>query len=304
VRTHVREITDYLEGQDVLFPNAIILALPSTVKFTRSRGPHVSDGLAEAGTLEIPVPFNGRKPAWIVDGQQRALALARCSNPQLPVPITAFVADDVGLQRDQFVRINNTRPLPRGLVTELLPAITTPLPERMSARKVPSALCDALATDPGSPLRGLIRRPSTPAGAAGTAVITDTAVVDMVQARLSTGCLLRYRNLATDEIDVVSVWALLVSYWAAVRVVFPEAWGLPPTQSRLMHGVGIKALGRLSRPLTDACDRGRVRGYGHAPRSPSNMPCGGGSARRSASVRAVKPPPALSPGIHDPSSPR
>jgi DGQHR domain-containing protein len=244
VRTHVREITEYLEGEDVLFPNALILALPSTVKFTRSRGPRVSDGLAEAGTLEIPLPKE-RRPAWIVDGQQRALALSNSSNADLPVPITAFIADDLDLQRDQFVRINNTRALPPGLVTELLPGIVAPLPERLAARKVPSALCDALGNAPGSPLHGLIRRPSTPRNQFRSAVITDTAIVDMVQARLSTGCLLRYRNLATDDIDVVSVWTILVSYWGAVKTVFPDAWGLPPTESRLMHGVGIKALGRL-----------------------------------------------------------
>jgi hypothetical protein len=48
------------------------------VRFHQSRGPAVDDGLAAAGTLEIPLP-NGRqnKPAWIVDGQQRAVALSK-----------------------------------------------------------------------------------------------------------------------------------------------------------------------------------------------------------------------------------
>jgi hypothetical protein len=50
------------------------------------------------------------------------------------------------------------------------------------------------------------------------------------------------------------VWTLLVSYWSAVRAVFPEAWGLPPTQSRLMHGVGIKALGRLMDDVMHGAD--------------------------------------------------
>ncbi len=34
-------------------------------------------------------------------------------------------------------------------------------------------------------------------------------------------------------------------YWSAVRVAFPEAWGRPPTESRLMHSVGIRAMGAL-----------------------------------------------------------
>jgi DGQHR domain-containing protein len=245
VRSHVRDIVEYLEGEVVLFPNAIILALSSSVRFTRSRGPNVSDGLAEAGTLAIPMGASGRKPGWIVDGQQRALALSRCSNPELPVPVTAFIADEVGLQRDQFVRINNTRPLPRGLVTELLPDIAAPLPDRLAVRRVPSALCDGLNIDPRSPFSGLIRRPSSPRGPSGGAVVADTSVVDMIKDRLAVGCLFPYQDPATEEIDLPSVWTLLVSYWSAVRQTFPNAWGESPTKSRLMHGVGIRSVGRL-----------------------------------------------------------
>ena len=38
----------------MIFPNPIIMALPSTVRFTCSRGPNVNDGFAASGTLEIP----------------------------------------------------------------------------------------------------------------------------------------------------------------------------------------------------------------------------------------------------------
>src|SRR3954453_11468513 len=70
VRQHVTGILEYVDGDFPLFPNAIILALPSTVRFTRSRGPNVSDGLASAGTLEIPIgASSGLETAWIVDGQ-------------------------------------------------------------------------------------------------------------------------------------------------------------------------------------------------------------------------------------------
>ena len=37
----------------------------------------------------------------------------------------------------------------------------------------------------------------------------------------------------------------LVLYWSAVRDTFPEAWGKPPTESRLMHSAGIRAMGAL-----------------------------------------------------------
>ena len=140
VKRHIENIVDYLNQDDILFPNSIILALSSRVKFRQSRGPSVGDGLALSGTLEIPRP-NGsnNKPAWIVDGQQRALALAKCKRKELPIPVNAFVADEVDLQRDQFLRVNSSKPLPRGLITELLPEVTTTLPANLSAKRMPSA---------------------------------------------------------------------------------------------------------------------------------------------------------------------
>ena len=261
VRKHVQEITEYLDGDSVLFPNPIIIALPSTVSFSCSRGPGNDDICAVAGTLKIPLPNgNGRKPGWIVDGQQRALALSRSRRQDFPVPVNAFVADSVELQRDQFLRINNTRPLPRGLVTELLPEIDTPLPPRLSLRQTPAALCDLLNRDAESPFFGLIRRPSGGKEQRGKAVITDTIITDMLYESLTTpsGCLFPYRNPSNGETDFAGLWKALLMYWAAVRDTFPDAWGKPPTQSRLMHGTGIRAMGRLMDRLMAAIDLGHV----------------------------------------------
>lgn len=248
VRRHVQEIVDYLNGSDAIFPNPIILALSSRARFHSSRGPGASDGLATSGTLTIPLPARGKpKPAWIVDGQQRALALARTQRKDFPVPVTAFIADTVKLQRDQFLRINNTRPLPRGLVTELLPEVDSPLPPRLAIRRAPSALCDVLNTEKASPLQGLIKRASTTRQQAPNAVITDTVVVEMIQESLTSpsGCLFPYRDLSRNETDFDGILNALFIYWAAVRDVFPEAWGRPASKSRLMHGAGIRAMGRL-----------------------------------------------------------
>jgi DGQHR domain-containing protein len=248
VRGHIQEITDYLDSDQPLFPNPIIMALPSSVRFTCSRGPNVSDGIAASGTLEIPLPCGSvRKPGWIVDGQQRAYALAASRRQDFPVPVNAFVADSVDVQRDQFLRINNTKPLPRGLVTELLPKISTPLPPRLSVRKLPSALCDLLNTRDESPFQGLIRRPSADSGGRKAAIVTDTGLVEATKESLTSpsGCLFPYRNLSTSETDLDGIWAALVLYWTAVKDTFPDAWGKPPGQSRLMHGAGIRAMGRL-----------------------------------------------------------
>ena len=248
VRQHVAEIVDYLNSDQPLFPNSLILALSSDVKFIRSRGPQVDDGLSTAGTVEFQVPRDGdRKPAWIVDGQQRALAISLSKRKDLPVAISAFVADKVEMQRDQFIRINNTKPLPKGLISELLPDVDSLLPPRLAAKKLPSALCDVLATHPQSPFVGLIRRTSMAAKEKEKTVITDTSLLKMLEESLTnfSGCLFPYRNLATGETDTDTILKILFAYWSAVRDVFPEAWGRPPTQSRLMHGAGIRAMGRL-----------------------------------------------------------
>jgi DGQHR domain-containing protein len=247
VRQHIQEITEYLDGDEVIFPNPIILALSSEVRFVRSRGPNVSDGSAEAGTLELPLPNgNGRKPGWIVDGQQRAFALAKSRRRDFAVPVNAFVADSVEVQRDQFIRVNNTRPLPRGLVTELLPTARTPLPARLALTKTPAALCDLLNRDDDSPFRGLIRRASTAAADRRQAVITDTSVVQMLKESLTpSGSLFPYRNMTSGETDFDGLWGALLLYWTAVKETFPDAWGKPPERSRLSHGAGIRAMGRL-----------------------------------------------------------
>jgi DGQHR domain-containing protein len=248
VRRHINNIVEYLNGGRVLFPNSIILALSAKIRFVEARGPKVDAGLAAVGTIEIPLPRDGDpKPAWIVDGQQRAIALSRLKDQGLPVPVNAFVAENLELQREQFLRINSAKPLPRGLITELLPAISGALPASMAARRVPSALCDLLNQDPESPFRGLIRRASAGSAERKTNVVSDTAVVSMLAESLNSpsGCLFPYRNMATGETDFPAIRRLLLVYWCAVTAVCPEAWGLPPTRSRLMHGAGIQSMGRL-----------------------------------------------------------
>lgn len=248
-KKHVKQIQDYLDSADVLFPNGLILALPPEVRFRSSRGPATSDGLVISGTLDIPMGEgpDGPRPAWIVDGQQRSLALSRTKNRRLPVPIAGFVADTLELQREQFLRVNTVQPLPANLVTELLPEITRVPSGRMPTRKLPSALVDMLNQDPLSPFAGMIKRASTTDEAKKTAIVTDTGLVEALKESLESpsGVLFPYRNIATGTTDTEGIRDVLITYWSAVRNTFPQAWGLPPTKSRLMGGVGIRAMGRL-----------------------------------------------------------
>ena len=256
VKRHIQDIVAYLNSENIIFPNSLILALSSDVKFKATRGPQARDNLVIAGTLEIPIPTNGVRPAWIVDGQQRALAISKSRRSQLPIPVNAFVADEIELQRDQFLRVNNTKPLPRGLITELLPEVSTPLPANLQAKKIPSAICNLLNSEPRSPFYGLIARASTTSDRKKSAVVADTSIIKMIQDSLSTpsGCLFAYRNIATGETDFDGIWAMLMAFWTAVKRTFPEAWGKPPSKSRLMHGTGIRAMGRLMDRMMNSID--------------------------------------------------
>ena len=234
-RQHVNEILEYLNSGDVLFPNALVLALTPKCRF--------HPGAGNFGTLTLPLN-NGERPAWIVDGQQRALALSRCRRFDLPVAVTAFVADDIETMRDQFIRVNNAKPLPRGLLTELLPTVFSKLSPAMHKKRAASLLCGWLSDRKDSPFLGLIRRSTAKSR---TAVISDTSLINAIQGNLfhPSGCLFTYQEPSTGQVDFEGCYHVLRQYWQAVKEVFAEAWGLPPALSRLSHGVGIAALGKL-----------------------------------------------------------
>ena len=53
-REHVDGIQEYWTPRSPLFPNGLILALPSEMGRESSRGPTTTDGLAVSGALECP----------------------------------------------------------------------------------------------------------------------------------------------------------------------------------------------------------------------------------------------------------
>ena len=247
IRKHVSSIIEYLDQGAVLFPNSITLALSPEVEFKHARGRDPEGALesSQAGTLHIPLRAEGSRVAWIVDGQQRSLALARTTNHELNVPVVAFVADDLETQREQFILVNKAKPLPTRLINELLPEVDTTLPRDLATRKLPSALCDLLNRDPESPFFGLIKRLSQPD--ADTAVVTDGAIIDVIRVSMQNplGALAQYRALGHGSSDADGMYRALVLFWKAVKETFPDAWGKPPNESRLMHSAGLRAMGVL-----------------------------------------------------------
>lgn len=248
IQQHVKQIVEYLDSGSVLFPNAIILALAPQVKFTKSRGTKADETVAgvEPGRLHIPTNVDDDKVAWVVDGQQRSLALAKSKNGGLLVPVIAFESSSLNLQRQQFILVNRAKPLSQRLINELLPETDdTFLPKNLAVNKIPSELCNLLQIDNNSPFFSRINRASTKSDR--NDLINDTAIIQMIRERINspTGALSPFKGFDTKSADIDSMLKTLIAYWSAVAETFPDAWSLPAEKSRLTHSVGIRAMGSL-----------------------------------------------------------
>jgi DGQHR domain-containing protein len=238
-----------------MLPNAIVVAFDRSVYF-QPVSSAASAQHGRLGSLHIPLKAEGEAtPGLIVDGQQRTAALREAALKRFPVFVVGFIAEDETEQREQFLLVNSTKPLPKGLLYELLPSLDAPLPDALARRRFPATLLERLNHDTNSPLRGMISTPTAPRG-----VVKDNSILRMLENSLTDGALFRFRTSTGDAGDIESMLALLKHYWQAVSQVFPNAWGLPPKRSRLMHGAGVVSLGFLMDAIADYHRRTAVPG--------------------------------------------
>ena len=206
------------------------------------------------------------KPGWIVDGQQRSAAIRDARIDSFPVCVTAFITDSDEEQRSQFILVNSAKPLPKGLIYELLPATTGTLPVPLQVRKFPARLLYRLNCQFRSPLYRKIRTPTTPEG-----IVKDNSMLKMLENSLSDGALYTFRDPETGAGDEEKMLSLLIDFWSAVRDVFADAWDKPPRQSRLMHGVGIASLGFLMDAIFDRYSREQIPDEGRFRTGPRRV---------------------------------
>ncbi|MEJ8637433.1 DGQHR domain-containing protein DpdB [Streptomyces sp. MS2.AVA.5] len=249
VLSHIRGIRRYLESDNAMLPNALVLAFDENVRF--ESGARRKDGVdySVPGELVIPVDESlpdEDKPALIVDGQQRSAAIRDADLVEFPVAAVGFIADNHDDQRSQFILVNSTKPLPKGLIHELLPETSGHLPPTYARKRLPAQLMTRLNTDGQGPFYGRIASPTSPDGN-----IKDTAVLRMLEHSLFEGALYQYRNPEDGSGDVDRMVQHLRSFWIMVKDTFSDAWKLPPRQSRLTHGAGIQAMGFVMDSLTD-----------------------------------------------------
>lgn len=237
VRSHIGEIRRYLESPSPMIPNAIVVAFDSSVRFEE-----LENDPSGHGTLIVPLSSAAasEQAAWVVDGQQRLAAIREADVPQFPICVIGFIARDDNEQREQFMLVNSSKPLPKGLIYELLPSTDGRLPSALERRRFPATLLDHLNRDDDSPLKGMVRTPTTPDG-----VIQDNSMLRMLENSLSDGVLYRLRQgtAATDSEPLDTLLSVVKAFWEATGRVFHEAWQLPPKRSRLTHGAGVVSMG-------------------------------------------------------------
>ncbi len=221
IARHILEIRDYLQHPEAVLPNSIVLA------FRRDDVRLRRDGMVE-------IKISSGPPGWVVDGQQR-LAAAIEIKGTFELLVSAIVCDDVHELNKQFILINNTRPLPKPLVYELLPGLRG-LPYRLADRAEAAALTEALNYREGSSLRGQILQHTNPDG-----LIKDTLLQRVLMNSIQHGAL---RNGRVGCRSTDRRFELVSAYFGAVQDAFCDDWaGKTPKTSRLLHGAGLVAMG-------------------------------------------------------------
>ncbi|RKG52886.1 DGQHR domain-containing protein [Corallococcus sp. AB011P] len=248
VLSHIDEIRTYLESGSPMVPNALVVAFDSRVKF-HPDSKAITSEYSRSGVLTIPFESemeDDRKPGFIVDGQQRLAAIRDANIERFPVCMTAFITDDVGQQTEQFILVNSTKPLPKGLIYELLPGTSARLPSLLDRRRLPAQLMERMNLEEGSPLHKMIQTATNPGG-----IIKDNSILRMLENSLNDGVLYRFNASEEANADTEQMINVLYAYWTAVKEVFKAAWGLPPKKSRLMHGAGIISMGLIMDAISD-----------------------------------------------------
>lgn len=226
VAQHINEIREYLAKDEAVLPNSVVVAFTEGVKLVAEKGKK---------TAKLTIKCSEDTQAFVVDGQQRLTALQGLPDKNFEVFVSGFLCSSEDELRKQFILINNTKPLPKSLIYELLPAVDG-LPHRLSSRSAAASLVERLNYDEDSSLHGQIYQHTNPLG-----VIKDTVLQKVIMNSLSDGAL---RELSRKKNGEDEQFELISGFFDLVQDVFRNDWlGHKPKSSRLVHSVGIISMG-------------------------------------------------------------
>jgi DGQHR domain-containing protein len=183
---------------------------------------------------------------WLLDGQQRVLACLAARHRE-PIPVIIRAVKTHEELRTLFVTINNCRPLPSGLIAELL-SHAHPLPPQLGDETMARLLVEQLNYDKNSPLCSMVKQQTNKCG-----IITDTALVRGIRTSLSHGAL--SVHMGQREAVMTTGLATLFSFYRALKSVFhSDMSGHTPKTSRLLHGAGIISTLHLMDIIYASCE--------------------------------------------------
>jgi DGQHR domain-containing protein len=231
IANHIQEIRDYLQAPGAVLPNAVVVGFLGGTKVDSLRN----------GVFRLTISTADGKPGFVVDGQQRLTALSQARRNDFEVFVSCVICDSEEELRRQFILINNTRPLPKSLIYELLPEVEA-LPKRLTSRAFAAKLAEMLNYRAESSLHGLINMHTNPNGS-----IKDTSLQKVIMNSADSGAL-RDHAVARTRMDFG--FQLLSNFYRAVAETFPAAWNnQTPRTSRLVHGAGFVAMGYVMETL-------------------------------------------------------
>ena len=228
VTPHIRKITNYIETSGSFIPNSVIIAFDDSVSFIpQDNGVH--------GTLVVP--YDPDNPCgFIIDGQQRLLAIQDATVPSFPVFASAFIYQTEAELLEQFMNVNSAKSIKADLIFEMS-AYSTNRPLRFI-----SQIVEKLNFNEESPLYHRLKMSTHPDGD-----IAANSFRYLIENSIkSQGFLGMIAEEVQSEEDFVEIAAAcLIAYFSAVKLVWDELWFKKPKDSRLLHGVGVNGLGRL-----------------------------------------------------------
>lgn len=272
IRRHVERIAEGIsEGNQV--PNAILVTINNSMcvidpepgddppsSFIVIRGisdlvevPHPlvgSEAVQRLRSVEIDFPFRSaafddEKAALLVDGQQRTAALSMVPIDKVPsvtLSIIAFVTDPDEAKK-VFQVANTTEKITTEFSRALLASMDKETPGYLRDEQIKAQACRIIGLESiNSPFKGLIRYPD-PGGGLRNArqVVAYNSIFQVVS---------RFSDSGLDiESSPQKLAKVVERCFTVISEIWPEAWGKRPSDSRLMHGAGLRSMAALCADL-------------------------------------------------------
>jgi DGQHR domain-containing protein len=230
-----KEIADYLEEDDAVLANNIIINLE-----LEKNGFSFEDIYDEekkefdVGLLIKKSKKDHKKTAFVIDGQHRLRAFEFTNQNSFPLVISAMIDLSLAEVAEIFVKINYyQKPVNKSLVLDLLGISKKMFPEYFILHNVVEKLNDDMA----SPFYGNVKMLGT-----GKGYVSQASLISAMEKYKIREILKNAGITPTEDVLYNLIW----NYFEAVKKTFPEFWG---EKKILCKNIGIRAMFNIMKLL-------------------------------------------------------